>query len=964
MKWALGIALATLLGAAGAVRGAEVPTRPFLRIETGMHTAAIWRIDSDAAGHFLVTGSEDKTARVWDLASGQLLRTLRPPIAEGNEGKVYAVAMSPNGELVAAAGWTGYTWEEHNSIYLFERRSGRLIRRLNDLPEVIKDLAFSPDGSRLAATLGGANGLRVFHMPDGHELGRDASYGNDGVGAAFATDGRLVTASFDGKIRLYDRDLHLLASASAPGGKRPYSVKFSPDGRKIAVGYEDVPHVDVLNASDLHGLYTPDTRGTNFALGSIAWSADGTVLYAAGRFRDQERNRQPIRRWEDAGRGAFRDLDGPQNSVLDLLALPNGRLAFGSADPAWGVLDATGRTVLGQRSDVAIFWHLNEGFGVDAGGSAVRFAYELMGRRAARFSLPERRIVLDPPQDPRLAPPRTSSPDLKITGWEGTNEPRLAGQPVVLEPLEVARSLAIAPDSQSLLLGTEWKLRSYRRDGDLRWSLPGPGLAWAVNLSTDGRLAVAGFSDGTIRWYRADNGRELLAFFPHADGKRWVLWTPGGYYDASVDGEDLIGWHVNNGPDREADFFPAWQFRDRFRKPEIIDRILETLDEAEAVRRAGIRLEAQRLPEIQRDELPPVVTILDPTDGAEVVTPTVKVRVNVRSPSEKPITRVRAQVDGQPLESRTAEFTPAPQAPDPGNDFLRTLEVPLPPGDHIIEVIAEVAGRVSTPARFTAKRKVQAPPAVHRLFALVAGITEYAKAEYKLGFAAADARAIAGLLRGQKDLSFGAVEIRELVDGKATLGALLDGLQWLDDNVGPEDTAVVFFAGHGTNDREYFFLPYDADLARPVVTMLSQSQLQGVLTRLRGRVLLFLDTCRAGAVFGGSDDDRRHKVDVTALLNSLTYSQGGLVVFSAASGRELSQERADWGHGAFTKALLDALGGAADANRNGEITTAELDSYLTDRVRELTGGAQTPIQIKPPGVPIFTFIKVSKGGGS
>jgi WD40 repeat protein len=958
MKRALGITLAVLLGVWGAAGGEEVPTRPFLRIETGMHTAAIWRIDTDAAGRFLVTGSEDKTVRVWDLASGQLLRTLRPPIGEGNEGKVYAVAMSPDGELVAAAGWTGYNWEGSNSIYLFERRSGRLLRRLPGLPEVIKDLAFSPDGSRLAATLGGAFGLRVFQMPNGRELGKDESYGNDGVGAAFAADGRLVTASFDGKIRLYDRDLHLLASASAPGGKRPYSVEFSPDGRKIAVGYEDVPHVDVLNASDLHSLYTPDARGTNFALGSIAWSADGTVLYAAGRFRDQVRGRQPIRRWEDAGRGAFKDLDGPQNSVLDLQALPNGRLAFGSADPAWGVLDANGKIVLSQRSDVAIFWHLNDGFRVDAGGSAVRFAYELLGQRPARFSLPERRIVLDPPQDPRLAPPRTSSPGVEVTGWEGTSEPRLAGQPVVLEPLEVARSLAIAPDGQSLLLGTEWKLRSYRRDGSLRWSLPGPGLAWAVNLSADGRLAVAGFSDGTIRWYRADNGRELLAFFPHADGKRWVLWTPGGYYDASVDGEDLIGWHVNNGPDRQADFFPAWQFRDRFRKPEVIDLVLATLDEAETVRRAGIRLEAQRPPEIQREELPPVATILDPADGVEVATPTVKVRVNVRSPSGKPVTRVSAKVDGQPVESRAAEFVPA--GPQTDRDFERDLEVPLPPGDHTIEAVAEVAGRASAPAGITVKRKAQAPPTIHRLFALVAGIAEYAKAEYKLGFADDDARAIAGLLRGQKDHTFGAVEIRELVDGKATLSALLEGLQWLDDNVGPEDTAVVFFAGHGTNDREYFFLPYDADLARPVVTMLSQSQLQGVLTRLRGRVLLFLDTCRAGAVFGGSDDERRRKVDVTALLNSLTYSQGGLVVFSAAQGRELSQERADWGHGAFTKALLEALQGAADANRNGEITIAELDSYLTDRVRELTGGAQTPIQTKPPGVPIFTFIKVTR----
>ena len=959
MKRFFSLASIALLWAGGAIQAAEPPTRPFLRIETGMHTSTPWRIDADAAGRFLVTGSEDKSVRVWDLASGQLLNTLRVPIGEGNDGKIYCVAMSPDGELVAAAGWTGYDWEGQNSIYLFERRSGQLIRRLPGLPQVIKDLAFSPDGSRLAATLGAASGLRVFRMPDGQELGKDASYGGDSAGAAFAKDGRLVTSSFDGRIRLYDRDLRLLAAVPAPGGKRPFSVAFSPDGRRIAVGYEDVPRVDVLDASDLRSLYEPDVRNTNLALGSVAWSADGSFLYAAGRFRDEEKGWQPIRRWEDAGRGAFQDFAGPENTCMDLQALPDGRLAFASADPAWGVLDAAGRTVLGQRSDIAIFWHLENGFHVDAVGSSLRFAYELRGRRPAGFSLSERRIVLDPPPDPRLAPPIISNPGLEVTGWQGTADPRLAGGPLGLEPLEVARSLALALDGQSFLLGTEWNLRSYRRDGTLRWSVPGPGLAWAVNLTADGRLAVAGFSDGTLRWFRADNGKELLAFFPHADGKRWVLWTPSGYYDASVDGEDLIGWHVNNGPDRQADFFPAWQFRERFRRPEVVDLILETLDEAEALRRAGIRIEAQRPQEILREELPPVVTILDPADGAEATAPTVKVRVSVRSPSGQPVTRVSTRVDGQPVASRAAEFVPdEPQASGPARDFERILEVPLPPGDHVIEAIAEVAGRASAPARIAVKRKSQAPPAGRRLFALVVGIAEYAKPEYRLGFADDDARAVAALLREHQGRTFTTVEVRELVDGKATRAALLQGFQWLNDSVGPEDTAVVFLAGHGTNDSEYYFLPHDADLEQPLVTMLSQGQLQGILTRLRGQVVLFLDTCRAGAVFGGGDDERRRQMDVTALLNSLTYSQRGLVVFSAAQGRELSQERAEWGHGAFTKALLEALRGAADANRNGEVTTAELDSYLTDRVRELTGSAQTPIQTKPPGLPIFTFVQV------
>ena len=66
-----------------------------------------------------------------------------------------------------------------------------------------------------------------------------------------------------------------------------------------------------------------------------------------------------------------------------------------------------------------------------------------------------------------------------------------------------------------------------------------PSVAWAVNISSDGRLAVAGFGDGTLRWFRLQDGAELLALFPHPDG-RWVAWTPQGFYRASAGGYGFL----------------------------------------------------------------------------------------------------------------------------------------------------------------------------------------------------------------------------------------------------------------------------------------------------------------------------------------------------------------------------------------------------------------------------------------
>ena len=204
---------------------AEPTTRPLPRLETGMHTAIIRRIATDAAGRWAVTASDDKTARVWEVASGRQLVVLRPPQDVGNEGKLYAVALSPDGAVVAVGGWTGWDWDKEDAIYLFDRASGRLLRRLPGLPSVVIHLAFSPDGRWLAASLCGANGVRIFEATRGEETGRDAAYGGASYSVHFSPDGRrLLTTSEDGQVRLYavnDGKLGQPTRASPGGGQGP-----------------------------------------------------------------------------------------------------------------------------------------------------------------------------------------------------------------------------------------------------------------------------------------------------------------------------------------------------------------------------------------------------------------------------------------------------------------------------------------------------------------------------------------------------------------------------------------------------------------------------------------------------------------------------------------------------------------------------------------------------------------------
>ncbi|MFM9102399.1 MAG: WD40 repeat domain-containing protein, partial [Cyanobium sp.] len=168
--------------------------KPFPAIEAGMHTAMITRIAVDRAGRWAVTASLDKTARIWNLASGQLEQVLRVPVGEGHEGKLYSVALSPDGALVALGGWTNPA-ETEQAIYLFDRASGRLLQRLSGLPNVALHLAFAADGRRLAAALGGANGIRVYGATGQGawaQVTADGEYGDRSNSVEFDAAGRLL----------------------------------------------------------------------------------------------------------------------------------------------------------------------------------------------------------------------------------------------------------------------------------------------------------------------------------------------------------------------------------------------------------------------------------------------------------------------------------------------------------------------------------------------------------------------------------------------------------------------------------------------------------------------------------------------------------------------------------------------------------------------------------------------------
>jgi WD40 repeat protein len=944
------VVLSILILDHGPAPSAELPPKPILRIETGMHTAPIVRIGIDRENRYLVTASADKTARVWDMASGRLLRVLRPPVGEGDEGTLYAVALSPDGSTVAVSGYTSSDGS-NNDIYILNRESGRMLRRIAGLPNTILHLTYSPDGSRLAATLS-ENGIRVYETAGYTELFANSDYANQSYGADFDLTGRLVTSCFDGFLRLYERtdnsNLQVVTKRKVEGGNQPYSVSFSPGGDRIAVGFQDSAKVAVVSGRDLSLLFAPGTDGVdNGDLAVVAWSTDGRTLFAGGKYGIAEK---PICYWSDGGRGRRREVATASNTIRQILPTRDGGVVFGTSDPAYGRVDASGKRTLLVTAATADYRGMNENFLLSADGTRLQFKYEPFGKSPTPFSLSERQLIRGATSSTAegLKPPITSG--LAVTDWNNTYAPKLSGKELKLEQYEMSRCLAIMPDRSRFLLGTSWSLRLFDRSGKELWRAAAPGTAWSVNISGDQRLAVAAFSDGTIHWYRMTDGKELLAFFPHNDRKRWVLWTPSGYYDCSPGAEDLIGWHVNNGRDQAADFFPVSKFKSTYYRPDVIARVLDALDEGQVVRLADAESGRKRQDLAITQMLPPVVSIISPLDGTPVSMPEIAVKFSIRTPSGEPVTTVKALVDGRPVSADRGIKVTGQQEGD-----LREMRISIPEQDCEVSILAENRYSASEPATVRIKwagASKQAEFVIKpKLYVLAVGVSRYQDKRLTLGLAAKDATDFADALLKQRGGLYRDVVVKVLTDDQATRGDVVDGLDWIRTETTSKDVAMVFFAGHGVNDQNgmYYFLPVDVNVEKLMRTGVAFSEIKSTVASLAGKALFFVDTCHSGNVMG----TRRGLTDLTGMINELTSAENGAVVLASSTGNQYSLEDPKWGNGAFTKALVDGINGKADYTGTGKISINMLDLYISETVKTLTNGKQTPTTTKPQTVPDF-----------
>jgi hypothetical protein len=468
--------------------------------------------------------------------------------------------------------------------------------------------------------------------------------------------------------------------------------------------------------------------------------------------------------------------------------------------------------------------------------------------------------------------------------------------------------------------------------GRIRWQLHAPEPIRAVNLAESapgGPMVVAAYGDGTIRWHRWSDGKELLALFAHPDNQRWVLWTPNGYFDASPGAEDLIGWHINQGRDKEARFVKGGQLYAKLFRPDLVAR-------------AAAGEEYASFPVVNLETLlasgdAPKVAIVSPTVNALTTRDiTLKYRV---CDSGGGIGQRVLRINGMTVALAEGDRGLKPKSGTFREDCLDEDKlISLQPGENTIAVTAfNRSGQIeSNPVELKLALQSAVPvggkPTLH---VLALAVDQYRDGDLRLAYSKKDAQGLIDNLRQVGEKLYGEIKVHTLFDDQVRKAGVGEKFDLLATQVKPEDVFVLYMAGHGVTDREdgnYYYLPVDfrhTDTTAVRRQAISNAFFQENLAKIRaGKSLVLLDTCNSGSFQAVKTRGVEEKTAVARLVKAT-----GRATIMASSSSQVALEGYE-GHGVFTWSLIQGLKG--QAAKGNQITVNSLADYVEDTLPDLT----------------------------
>ena len=489
-----------------ALHHAILASRARLTIDTDQ--GEVYALAFNPDGKVLATGGGDGKVRLWDSASGQLIKELG-----SHSATVVDLAFNPDGTRIV-------TSSEDQTVKIWDIPSGKLLQTVDDLPGVSWGVQYSPDGTRLATT--GEDGTITLWSADGKEVQLTLTGHTMNVeGIAFSPDGsKLASAGSDGTARIWDtatgRELLNLKLFDNP----VFSVAFSPDGRRLVTGDNSgAAHVwDAATGEEIQSL-----NSHNVMIRWAAMSPDG--LYLATASQDGS-----TKVWDAETGEELYTLSTNSGAVYDVAFSPEclgpPEIPFEWCGP---------RLATAYRDGTVKIWDVTPG-----GASEMLVVTGFDGQY---------------PTEDRLYTSLISGSEMIGQTWDVTSQPRgallsrtsFSGFPAPLATGCLSRDgthmATITQDGAAQI----WDTAS----GSMLNTFPLTSHEGAVNetdLSPDNRHLVTASDDGTARVWDTASGKELLTLTGHEEFVWDVTFSPDGKWLATAGSDSTARiWDADSG---------------------------------------------------------------------------------------------------------------------------------------------------------------------------------------------------------------------------------------------------------------------------------------------------------------------------------------------------------------------------------------------------------------------------------
>ena len=460
------------------------------------HTGGLDEIAYAPDGKTLASASADKTVKLWDTATGQLLRTL-----QGHTDAVRSISYAPDGKTLASA-------SADSTIKLWNVATGELLRTLQGHKEWVNSVSYSPDGKSVASA--GYDGtIKLWDTATGQL--RQTLEGHKGgvVGVSYAPDGKtLASASDDDTVKLWDVATGKVLRTLQAHTDRIWSVLYSPDGKTVASASSDstVKLWNVATGQLRQTLSIETNEAPEDASPSLSYSPDGKIL-ATGV------GGTTVKLWDAATGQLLRTLQDLTSSINSVAYSPDGQtVATGSWSKTIKLWDAaTGKlrqTLQGHTAKVSSVSYSPDGQSFASGdwNNNVRFWDMKTGQLRQMTRGDGRRTggVAYSPDGQTLA---TGGDFSALKLWDAaTGELRQTLQGHVAH---TDGDVIYSPDGKTLAsvgfegLVTLWSVAQ----GERSQSLPGDGKIKSIAYAPDGKTLALGSQNDEIRLWDVATGK-------------------------------------------------------------------------------------------------------------------------------------------------------------------------------------------------------------------------------------------------------------------------------------------------------------------------------------------------------------------------------------------------------------------------------------------------------------------------